>query len=155
LSKLNRRIRKPQDKATAIFINDVEDKLLELNDRIVALENATKSGWLYPVFENDWYDYGFNSTTLDTFDPYKVSFIKDNNGFVHIRGAIRRDSAPAVQVMFYLPKGYRPKKDLYFVVDSSGSQGRLIVGKDGRVQNLTASGYSRITLDNIQFLAEE
>jgi hypothetical protein len=65
---------------------------------IVKNANFQQENWITPVFQNAWIDYGNN------YEP--VSYMKDELGFVNLRGMIY--NGLLTKAAFILPAGYRP-----------------------------------------------
>ena len=78
-------------------IIDGEMKSLENNKA-----NREQEAWITPTLENGWIPFA-----LPVYNTFQ--YMKDEMGFVHIRGLIREGIAG---VIYTLPKGYRPGKDV-------------------------------------------
>jgi hypothetical protein len=101
-----------------------------------------------PPFENGWKTFG----TIINYPP--VSFMKDHEGFVHLRGAAAEGTLPCV---FKLPSGYRPaqKEGIANVTQGSGQvPGRVNIDEENGSVCFTA-GYGNVLapLSGIVFLA--
>lgn len=89
--------------------------------------------------------------------PYSTTaFLKDNEGFVHLRGTL--SAVDAGRVAFTLPRGYRPRRILDIGViagDFSGgnSIGYVYVHPNGDVELGGAKGQANYALDSVSFLA--
>lgn len=69
--------------------------------------------WIAPTLLNGWIPYvdGVNFVGYPT-----AQYMKDSQGFVHIRGLIK--GGPASQsIIFQLPKEYRPKENVTFITN--------------------------------------
>lgn len=106
-------------------------------------------------------DAGFiNAALQGTFSNYNngyppVSYYKDSEGFVHIRGLVQ-GSAAGGTLIFGLPPGYRPAQYEIFATISSGyAPARIDVGSDGGVRYNTGGlgGTGWVSLENITFKA--
>lgn len=111
-----------------------------------------------PGFQNSWTNCAGNTET--------VSFYKDREGVVHLKG--KACSGAHATVIFQLPAGYRPASnrelDFAAVCDCTDPGGTVTTGQvevvgsgfdagtDGRVRILTA-GTGRVNLDGITFRA--
>ena len=79
-----------------------------------------------PAYENDW------TPPLAATDE-SLSFYEDPWGIVHLQGSANRTSN-AAGVIFTLPDGYRPAKDLWFSAYGAFSSAAFVkVGSDGTV----------------------
>lgn len=98
------------------------------------------STWADVVYENSWEDYGTSR--------HGVSYIKDAFSFVRFRGSCKNGSSG---VAFTLPSGYRPEKEIYTsLVTSGNTAGVMGVDTDGVV---TFYNYSNtwVSLDGVSF----
>ena len=99
-----------------------------------------------PPFENSWDSFGLN------INQAPVSFYKDRDGIVHLRGEVENGTLPCI---FQLPVGYRPPFGLGFAEVSQGASGitavRVNVGGDGSV--CLTNGFQNVidTLEGIEF----
>jgi hypothetical protein len=96
--------------------------------------------------ESGWVEYDTSS---------KPTYIKTEDGIVHVCGAIKGGQTKSGTVLFTLPKGFRPVANQIFGVSSfNGSTwgtGTALVNKNGEVQIL--AGYNRsFSLSGIAFL---
>lgn len=85
--------------------------------------------------------------------PYNTpAYLKDTLGFVHLKGLIKNGSAFNA-VMYTLPAGYRPVKNLYISTVSNNLFGVLEVKSTGEILCQVGST-AHVSWDNISFLAE-
>ncbi|MDQ1538990.1 MAG: hypothetical protein QOE58_3383 [Actinomycetota bacterium] len=103
-----------------------------------------------------WENYG---TSTDE----GATFFKDLSGVVHLQGLVRcwgaADFCGNSPVIFYLPAGHRPAKNLVFGTDSTGSKhSRISIYPDGGVRWTAANGDSvsgYLSLSGITFRASQ
>ncbi|NTW61533.1 hypothetical protein HGB24_02515, partial [Candidatus Saccharibacteria bacterium] len=109
-------------------------------------DGPTDVYWSNAQFQGSWTNYA------DTF--HTGGYRKTKDGIVVLKGLLRGGSSG--QVIFYLPDGYKPAKQLIFQVatdnGSWGAGGRIDITTDGRVIATTVNS-SWVSLDNIRFLA--
>lgn len=92
-------------------------------------------------FLNGWTNYGSGYNN--------AGFMKDSDGFVHLKGLIRNGTVG--QTAFILPVGYRPSsRPLIGTITSSLNVGRIDIQTSGAVTMQNGSS-SWISLDNIRF----
>lgn len=96
----------------------VEPFRAELNQKA----NKIQEEWIVPTLINGW-------VQDDEADAMNIGYMKDDMGFVHLRGRIKNGTlgGPA----FSLPLGYRPINDLRFPVVSNDSFGYIWIRKGG------------------------
>jgi hypothetical protein len=120
----------------------------------------TGSGWtpFYKVVitqQENWIAASLlnGATSIDI-----TQYMKDQLGFVHLRGRIQNFSITNGTVLFVLPEGYRPLRDLYYI--GRGYNGTtsvpvyfLIQASDGtvRLSHGNTTGTSSLDLGNIEF----
>lgn len=95
------------------------------------------------VFTNSWLDFGGG-----TFSP--VSYYKDTDGIVHLRGAIKSGTVAAAA--FLLPVGFRPSGSSYFPCVSNNAFGFFNITSGGGVV-LQVGSNTYASLDGISFRA--
>jgi len=101
-----------------------------------------------PVFENLWTNY----TASSKFNV--ASFYKDHLGTVHLKGLVVVTSGTGVgTVMFTLPIGYRPEKQLIVAQIGDSALVRLDVRVDGSVLLAVGAGAGSLSIEGISFLA--
>lgn len=91
---------------------------LDARLREIATRGQTLQQWQVPVMLNGW-------TNSDGYAP--VSYWKDPNGIVHLRGRVTGGAAGTA--IFSLPAGYRPEYTHDYVLGGS----RVEVRPDGNV----------------------
>jgi hypothetical protein len=90
-------------------------------------------------------------------NPYSTAaFLKDTDGFVHLRGTLT--SVDTGRVAFTLPRGYRPRKILDIGViagsfNGGNSIGYVYVHPNGDVETGGVKGTANYALDSVSFLA--
>lgn len=94
--------------------------------------------WIKPTLLYGWTEV--NSSTTP------VRFMKDELGFVHLKGQLQNGSG----YLFQLPEGYRSVNLLLFLVYNAN---RLEIDTSGRITVIGASG--KISLDGINFRADK
>lgn len=81
-----------------------------------------------------------------------IKFLKDNQGIVYIQGAIKNGNAIGQVVLFNLPVGYRPQKNLYFrVLIGNYDSGAVRIDPNGNVVYVNGRDNSWLCLDGICF----
>lgn len=100
---------------------------------------------LYPVFLNAWVNFG------STYEP--VSFYKDQEGYVHLQGAMKNGSTVAYSAIFVLPLGWRPAATLAFLVNANHAVGEIEIRADGTVQVGNAITNTFTNFNGISFKA--
>jgi hypothetical protein len=90
-------------------------------------------------------------------NPYSTTaFLKDNEGFVHLRGTL--SAVDTGRVAFTLPSGYRPRRILDIGViagnfSGGNSIGYVYVHPNGDVELGGVRGQANYALDSVSFLA--
>ncbi|WP_019536748.1 hypothetical protein [Paenibacillus ginsengihumi] len=127
--------------------------------RVGALE-MQKAGkdqpqWIKATLLNGWVNFGGPGP------DYELEYMKDELGFVHIRGVIKSGETTTNTDICYLPKGYRPSRYFPFpVISNNGSSevlGRIGIYGNGAIK-ISTSGFGNIwlNLNSIPpFLAEQ
>lgn len=87
-----------------------------------------------------------------TYSP--VEYVKDDAGWVTIRGSTQNGAS---NIVFYLPRGYRPKNNMEFTISVFNGTSYVygeasIVAADGAVY-LNVPSYTRVSLEGIRFQA--
>ena len=89
---------------------------------------------------------------LGSYPP--AGYMKDSLEFIHLQGLVRNGVAD--QVLFTLPVGYRPLKDLYCVGISSGATPYIVLVKaNGEIKLLTPVNNTYASINAITFKAEQ
>jgi len=132
----------------------------------------TNSGWLdvnslIATFRINWIDINLvNDWRSDTtFNFGTPQYGKDQNGFVHLRGAIEQDGGTVTQTMFTLPEGLRPLHEIWRFVPqvtrpvSITQLGVIKILSTGVVATTsaasTASSQALMVLEGISFFAHQ
>lgn len=106
--------------------------------------NKKQEDWITPTLLNGWTDFG---------GVYEsVGYMKDEFGFVHIRGMIKGGTVG--QNAFMLPEGYKPLKSQYHMCISADIVRTLNVQANGGVLIASAASNAWVTLNGISFKAE-
>jgi hypothetical protein len=109
--------------------------------------NKAQEAWIAPTLLNGWVNYGISGGAL-------AAFIKDDMGFVHLKGLIKDGTTTAGTTIFTLPVGYRPLSSLYFLVADSNGFARLFVASNGVIAIEADANNTYLSLDQITFRAE-
>lgn len=132
--------------------NMVNNAVRDISNRIKPLTPPDKA-WRevgatnQPAFENSWVNY-------NTASFYGAAFYKDALGFVHLRGLVKSGTVGTGFAIFTLPTGYRPLKQLGYVVNANTAFGNLRISTDGKVFLETGSN-AYLFLDGITFWPEQ
>lgn len=142
------------------LLADLVESVQQNTARVSVLENkkADKDNpaWLTPTLLNGW-------TNIDT-SLSQISYLKDSNGYVHIKG-VAKPGAMNTNV-FQLPVGYRPSRTIVAGVAANTDKdhdvlGRINIGANGNVAILAVAGITItntgwVSLDSLPpFLAEQ
>lgn len=95
-----------------------------------------------PTFQGTWVNYSINNTE-------NAHFYKDNQGIVHLGGAIK--SGTLNTVAFNLPSGYYDTYSRYYAVPSTGGFSQIVVQANGAVVPVVGTPSAYIALDGITF----
>jgi len=87
------------------------------------------TAWAGVTFQNSWTNYG---------SSYQNAQYRKLGDVVQARGAVK--SGTVGTVIFTLPAGFRPPAKTVFPADLNGAYGRLEVGTDGTVTQLSPTG---------------
>lgn len=139
------------------IVNDLVSGQVEVVRRVGVLE-MQKAGkyqpqWIKATLLNGWVNFGG--------DDYELEYMKDELGFVHIRGVIKSGMTVTFTTIGYLPRGYRPARYFPFtVISHNGSvevAGRLATDATGVISIRTSGlGNNWLNLNTIPpFLAEQ
>ena len=134
-------------------VDDIVRSMTEAKTALSVLTNTKAAKqqpqWIAPTLLNGWVNW--DSTNMP------AGYVKDELGFVHLRGFIKNGSlgVPA----FYLPVGYRPNNEnaQFLAYSNDGTNqivGRIIVYRDGRVVPYGGSNWI-YCLDSVSFRAEQ
>lgn len=134
------------------FRDSMQDIADQLRDYINAsLATKTQEAWTAPTLVNSWVP----TTNVNYESP---GYMKDQMGFVHLKGTIESGITTTGTTIFTLPVGYRPAKYVAFPAISSAdgssftvfritirSNGEVVIGSSGVGSNV-------MHLDGITFL---
>lgn len=115
---------------------------------IDAKANKQQESWRNADLKNGWETFDRNYTT--------AQFLKDDFGFVHIRGTIKNGVGTADTILFTLPVGYRPEKtELFTTISYSPLKiTPIAITADGIVKILiTDANTTWLVLNGIYFKA--
>ena len=93
-----------------------------LDEIVNAKANKIQEEWIVPTLSSGW-------TQDDAADTMSIGYIKDDMGFVHLRGRIKNGTLGALA--FTLPLGYRPINDIKVPLVSNDSFGYIWIRKGG------------------------
>ena len=105
--------------------------------------NKKQEDWKTPTLLNGWTNFGGVYET--------VGYMKDEFGFVHLRGMIKGGTVG--QNAFMLPEGYKPLKSQYHMCISADIVRTLNVQNNGGVFISSAASSNWVTLNGISFKA--
>jgi hypothetical protein len=108
--------------------------------------NKVQEDWIEPTLLNGWVNLGGDFAT--------AGYMKDEFGFVHIKGVIKDGTATADIQLFLLPNGYRPSQNLFLPIISNNTIGAVLIGVGGEVL-LRSGNNSFVDLSSISFRVEE
>jgi hypothetical protein len=95
----------------SVVENQIEDLTSSLDDYALKQQEA----FIEPTLLNSWVNFG---------GAYSgAGYMKDEFGFVHLRGAIKSGTSPTI---FNLPVGYRPALRKIFVSFSESGAGQVL-----------------------------
>lgn len=115
---------------------------IEVDGKDTLKADKIQEGWITPTLLNGWTPF---STELST-----CQYMKDQLGFVHLRGLIKNGTADHLMT---LPIGYRPGKNIYFSTVSNWQFGWGNISGDGVVA-VHSYNIEWLSMDNISFRAE-
>ncbi|MDW0112202.1 phage tail spike protein [Sporosarcina saromensis] len=114
-------------------------------DFLLQVPKIQTDAFITPPLSNGWVTYSASY--------YPAQYMIDPMGFVTLRGAVKNGQPGHV---FYLPEGYRPSKQMLFIVPCGftiGDFAKIEVYPSGMVTVYTTVT-SRVMLDGIRFKAE-
>ncbi|PYI52553.1 hypothetical protein [Paenibacillus flagellatus] len=136
-------------------VDDAVEAITGLRRDVSALQTV-KAGkqqpqWIAAGLQNGWVNIGSGNT--------EAAYLKDEFGFVHIRGSISSGSTVYNTPIFKLPAGYRPAKNTSFVTISGNGTSdilaRVVIESNGNVSFLVGAN-NYFVLDSIApFRAEQ
>ena len=83
------------------------------------------------------------------------SYTKSADGVVTLKGIIKKATNDDGTTIATLPVGYRPKEQLLISCVAFGAYCRLDIMPDGRIIDNTSANNGWLSLDNINFMAEQ
>lgn len=102
--------------------------------------------WSNLTLQNGWVVYpGFTTP----------QYIKLNDGVVHLKGLIRSGTLTSGTNLSVLPVGFRPLERKIFAVPAANTHCRVDVVPDGTVVILGCSSNAWLSLDSVNFIAEQ
>jgi hypothetical protein len=122
----------------SVVENQIEDLTSSLDDYALKQQQA----FIAPTLLNSWVNFG--SGTMPT------GYMKDEFGFVHLRGFIKDGTTTAYTTILTLPVGYRPPHQVVLPIASNDLFALAIIGTSGNVDVLGVSSVY-ISLDSITF----
>jgi hypothetical protein len=126
----------------SVIENQIEDLSSSLDDYAL----KTQEAFIAPTLLNSWVNFGS--------DYQEVGYMKDNFGFVHIRGMIKSGTSATANV-FTLPVGYRPNLHILQVASHDGTPEQVAVVQilaNGNI-NFIKGSTSWTSFGNISFKA--
>jgi hypothetical protein len=115
----------------------------------VALSNVPASvSWTAATYLNSWASYSAGT-------HYVAEYYKDEYGWMNIRGTINTGASGTVA--FTLPTGFRPAKELQYLMLAFGGSGQVRISANGDVTifNVTGNVSTFLVLDGLRFHAEQ
>lgn len=130
-----------------LFPKTTIENVQDLSTQLATKANTVQEDWISATLIN-------GATNSNTGSYYPAQYMKDNLGFVHLRGHINGTGTYPL-VAFMLPAGYRPTKRLDFSsVGSTNTFVFLRVGSSGNVE-LDAGSSSYVSLAGVIFKADQ
>ena len=125
-------------------IEAVEGVVENVSGKLEKKANKKQEDWTAPTLINGWTDFGGVYET--------IGYMKDEFGFVHIRGMVKGGSVG--EILFTLPEGYRPLKHQYHPCFSLDVLRTLTIRGNGAVFIPAAASNVWVALNGISFKAE-
>ena len=126
----------------------VEGALQEAGAQLSAIDtqladkaNKAQEDWITPTLAAPWVE-------LSTVQ--KPGYYKDSIGIVRLKGLVK--SGTVNTTIFWLPVGYIPSKDVYFVIIANDKIGEIVVNTVGAV-SFRIGETAWVSLDQITFKA--
>jgi hypothetical protein len=120
----------------SVVENQIEDLTSSLDDYALKVQQA----WQVPTLLNSWVNYG---------SPFEtVGYMKDEFGFVHLKGIVSTGSSDTV--LFTLPVGYRTSLFQYHPNVLASGTGTVEIQPNGNVKLVVASS-TLTSIDGITF----
>jgi hypothetical protein len=108
--------------------------------------SKVQEAWIEPTLLNGWVIYS---------NDYIPRYYKDEFSVVHLSGLIQSGTTTAGTILFNLPVGYRPTKNIIMPVILASGIGQIIVTTSG-VVSLGATGNATYTgLNGVSFRTED
>jgi len=130
-------------------VKNILEKYNSLSERLKTVEKNSLgiTNWIQPSLINNWVDYGGDAG--GEYNP--TGYFKDNSEIVHLRGLVKNGT----DVIFILPKGFRPKyREIHTTTSWPTVFARIDILPDGSVKMHHKKGHSKfISLDGISFKA--
>ncbi|MEM5567676.1 hypothetical protein AAF695_02760 [Aerococcus viridans] len=118
---------------------DHANRSAELNGKA----DKKQEDWITPTLLNGWTNFG---------GVYEsVGYMKDEFGFVHLKGMVKGGSVG--QNIFFLPEGYQPLKSQYHACVSADIVRTLNIQANGGAFISTVASSNWVTLNGISFKA--
>jgi hypothetical protein len=138
--------------AVKTAVDDNAARVTALEARVTAIEAAltalgTMPSYTAPTLQTGW------SNVYNNFAP--SGFLKDNQGFVHLRGLVKKSASSTNTIIFNLPVGYRPSALLQFPARcGNDTMCFLHIWPSGDIQyggGATSDATGSLTLDEVIF----
>lgn len=131
-------------------VQQVSDNEMRLSVVETTYARKQQGQWIAPVMLNGW----VNDNQYNT----DIGYLKDEFGFVHLKGHIKNGSQTPFSPIFKLPIGYKTTKNVANILSSHNGTneviGKVLIHSNGEVQFVAGSNYLYI-LDGIMFHAEQ
>jgi hypothetical protein len=119
-----------------------------ITGKVTGEHQTTQEDWRLPTLLNSW-------VNLDVSLYNSAGYMKDTNGFVHLKGLIMSGTIGYNTPAFTLPSGYRPNRTSLFAIESNDLFGACRVHANGDVCITAPSSNTWACLDGITFRAEK
>lgn len=113
-------------------------------ESVEVFKEPTPEPWISAAFESGWVDFA------GTYAP--VSYYKDSDGIVHLRGLAKDGTVGSGFCIFTLPEGYRPDYRRLLTAQSNNAISRIDIRTSGCVEPISGSNVW-ISLDELSFRA--
>lgn len=136
------------DVGDSVMVKAIDDNFTNAYiDRVLG-ENEYTHRWINATLLNSWANYHV--------DYYNAGYMKDSNGFVHLRGIVKNGTITSGTSILQLPIGYRPsKKCVFSSIAYNSALCTLIIFNDGYLNISNVPNNTWLTLENISFMAEQ
>jgi len=115
----------------------------DTNSSLGLKANKAQEAWITPTLLNGW------SSAVSGF--HDVGYMKDEMGFVHLRGRITNGTINVD--IFLLPVGYRPSATIHLPIGATSATQIFIYG--GGTLRILAGSVSNVSLNGVYFQAEQ